>query len=129
MASLNITEVMKTDNDVKQLLENWELIDPPKSEIAKMILKDAEGINSGIQVRIMYGGLMFSVEGNDVGGVFLRKNHVSLEFSSGYLLTDSGNFLEGTGKFRRHLKLRTTEDVETKKVKEYFRQILQGELS
>ncbi|NRA87903.1 MAG: DUF1801 domain-containing protein, partial [Rhizobiales bacterium] len=50
----------------------------------------------------MYGGLVFELEeGNrktSIGGVFISRNHVSFEFSNGYLLKDDDKILEGGGK-------------------------------
>ena len=56
--------------------------------------------------RIMYGGIMFSLN-DDFGGVFVRKNHVSFEFGNGFAMADPDKLLEGSGKFRRHLKIRS----------------------
>lgn len=50
-----------------------------------------------------YGGIMFSLEG-DFGGLFVSKKHVSFEFTHGYQLSSTLK-LEGSGKFRRHLKI------------------------
>jgi hypothetical protein len=66
----------------------------------------------------MYGGIMFAVN-EDVGGIFTSKKHVSFEFSKGVNFKDPKKILEGTGKFRRHLKLITLDDVNIKNV-EYF---------
>jgi len=67
---------------------------------------------------MMYGGIMFSLE-DDFGGLFVRKNHVSFEFGSGVTMDDPDNILEGIGKFRRHLKIRSLADIKDKKV-EFF---------
>lgn len=72
----------------------------------------------------MYGGIMFS-SGFDFGGVFLRKNHISFEFGFGVRFNDPDGVLEGTGKSRRHLKLRSLEDIEIKKVAYFVEQALE----
>jgi len=46
-----------------------------------------------------------------------------LEFSNGYLFDDPKSLLEGKGKYRRHLKLRSLDDIETKKVDYFMKQI------
>ncbi len=71
----------------------------------------------------MYGGIMFSIE-DDFGGIFVRKNHVSFEFSSGSQMDDPNNILEGTGQFRRHLKIRSMADIDAKIVKFFVKQSL-----
>lgn len=73
--------------------------------------------------RIMYGGIMFSLI-EDFGGIFLSKNHISFEFGKGYVMKDPKNLLEGTGKFRRHLKIKSIEDIKNKDVDLYIKQIV-----
>jgi len=65
--------------------------------------------------RMMYGGIMFSL-GEDFGGVFAYKQHISFEFSKGYQMQDPEKRLEGKGKLRRHLKIRSLTDIEAKKL-------------
>ena len=65
----------------------------------------------------MYGGIMFS-QLKDFGGVFVYKNHISFEFSDGYRFDDATKLLQGSGKYRRHLKIKSRADIEIKKV--YF---------
>ncbi len=81
-----------------------------------------------VEERMMYGGIMFSLEddlGGDVdfGGIFSSKKHVSFEFSQGCDLKDSDSHLEGTGKFRRHLKIKALSDVTDKNVSFYVDQV------
>ncbi|MGQ1909231.1 DUF1801 domain-containing protein [Marinifilum sp. RC60d5] len=71
--------------------------------------------------RIMYGGILFSLE-EDFGGIFAYTNHVSFEFSVGFKFNDPDKLLEGKGKFRRHLKLKSLEEVESKKLDFFVKQ-------
>ncbi|WP_412552477.1 DUF1801 domain-containing protein [Shimia sp. MIT1388] len=68
--------------------------------------------------RSMYGGQMLEreagVAATAVGGYFGYKAHVSFEFSHGARLSDPDGMLEGSGKARRHLKLRSVEDIQAK---------------
>ena len=73
--------------------------------------------------RMMYGGIMFSLE-DDFGGIFVRKNHISFEFINGFTMKDPKKVLEGTGKFRRHLKIRLLEDIKDKNVDLFVRQVI-----
>ncbi len=73
--------------------------------------------------RIIYGGIMFSLDG-DLGGLFVYKNHVSFEFTEGFLMNDPKKLLEGSGKYRRHLKIRTLEDIKSKEVEFFVKQIV-----
>ena len=59
-----------------------------------------------------------------VGGIYVYKDHVSLEFSQGASFDDPDARLEGKGKNRRHLKLMTVEDVMGKGAEEFLKQAL-----
>jgi hypothetical protein len=84
--------------------------------------------NPKIRERVMYGGILFSLE-DDFGGLFVRKNHVSFEFAFGVQMKDPDTVLEGAGKFRRHLKLRSLKDIETKNVAYFVEQALTMEIN
>lgn len=72
--------------------------------------------------RIMYGGILFSLA-EDFGGIFAYQNHVSFEFSRGYQMDDPHQVLEGGGKFRRHLKIRSLQDIDDKQVDFFVQQV------
>lgn len=75
-----------------------------------------------------YGGEVFVPDAAHpkifVGGVFVYKDHVSVEFSNGATLTDPGGSLEGKGKARRHVKLRVLADIEGKDLSGFLHQTL-----
>ena len=77
----------------------------------------------GIWEKMMYGGIMFSVGEVKQCGIYIRKNHISLEFSKGYLLSDANEILEGVGHTRRHIKLHNLEEIETKEVASFLAQL------
>lgn len=66
----------------------------------------------------MYGGLIIeAVAGNSasrIGGYFFYSAHMSLEFTNGMALTDPEGVLEGKGKYRRHIKIRNRQEIESK---------------
>lgn len=72
--------------------------------------------------RIMYGGILFSLNGVDYSGLFVRKNHISFEFSNGYIMKDPNKSLEGRGQYRRHLKIKSQEDISNKDVAFFVKQ-------
>ncbi len=73
-----------------------------------------------------YGGEVMVPEADDpktfVGGLFLYKDHVSVEFSNGAGFDDPDDHLEGKGKARRHLKLRAMPAIEGKSLEYFLRQ-------
>ena len=70
----------------------------------------------------MYGGIIFSYNTKMISGIFVYKKHISLEFSLGFLMKDPDGLLEGKGKYRRHLKLYSLDDVTKKKIAYYVEQ-------
>lgn len=74
--------------------------------------------------RPMYGGIVFEREiGNPkscVCGLYAYREHVSIEFSQGAALEDPFAVLEGAGKYRRHIKLRSMSDILAKDVEGYI---------
>ncbi|MBK7502643.1 MAG: DUF1801 domain-containing protein [Polaromonas sp.] len=68
---------------------------------------------------VKYGGILFT-SGVQFCGVFAYKDHISLEFGHGAAIDDPYGYLEGNGKFRRHLKLLNADDIKTKKLDAYL---------
>lgn len=76
----------------------------------------------------MYGGLMIEITKGDpktrIGGFFVYKAHVSLEFTEGANLNDPKQILEGSGKYRRHIKLRSMADITAKDCRGFLSQAI-----
>lgn len=114
----------KSNNEGVQIfLEEFMMVDSEKFEILQNLRKIVFANFPEVNERIMYGGIMFSLE-DDFGGLFVRKKHVSLEFVHGAEMNDPKNLLEGTGKFRRHLKVRCLTDVQDKNADFFVKQSL-----
>nr|WP_086938257.1 DUF1801 domain-containing protein [Thaumasiovibrio occultus] len=79
-----------------------------------------------LQQEIKYGGLVFLQAGDLIGGLFSYKQHVSVEFSHGAGFSDPTAALEGGGKHRRHLKIRTVDDITTIDVSSFIKQAVKG---
>jgi len=71
---------------------------------------------------IKYGGLVFNKEKDLIGGIFVYKEHISIEFSYGVHLSDPSSVLEGKGKLRRHIKIKNLSDIKDKKVSRYVKE-------
>ena len=114
----------KSKNEqVQKFLDEIMKIDEEKFLILQTLREIVFSIYPKTSERLMYGGIMFSLE-DDFGGLFVRKNHVSFEFGSGIHMNDPFKMLEGSGKFRRHLKIRSLSDIEDKKVDFFVKQSL-----
>ena len=103
-----LDEIMMIDND------QYNTLIAIREIVFKTYPKTAE--------RIMYGGIMFSFDSEDFGGLFVRKSHISFEFSKGFIMKDPKKLLEGSGKFRRHLKIKSKEEVRNKDVDFFVKQ-------
>ena len=68
------------DEKVEKFLTNLRDADPDKYVIAERIRELYFSIYPDISKRIMYGGIMFSFKGKDIGGIFIRRYHISVEF-------------------------------------------------
>lgn len=73
-----------------------------------------------------YGGTLIEAVAGDpksaIGGLFIYAQHASFEFANGATFEDPNNLLEGKGKYRRHLKFVTAQDIESKQLEFYLRQ-------
>lgn len=77
-----------------------------------------------IQSENKYGGLLFKSGegGKHFCGVFVYKNHVTIEFGDGYKLDDPTGALAGKGKYRRNLKFTSLNDLDTELLKGFLDQ-------
>ena len=95
-------------------------------EITNAIDNIVAEVCPGAGRRPMYGGIVFETEPGVhktmVCGHFIYKNHVGLEFGQGYRFSDPESVLEGKGKYRRHIKLLSPDDIQSKLVHEMVEQ-------
>jgi hypothetical protein len=110
------------DENVQRFLDDMKEIDEVKYDILQACRKIVFTLFPNVNERIIYGGIMFKTN-EDFGGIFASKKHVSFEFGERYLMNDPEGILEGKGKYRRHLKLKTLDDVSAKQVKFFVGQI------
>lgn len=73
-----------------------------------------------------YGGTLFTVNPDEkegqFRGVFLYSQHVQISFSKGSQLNDPKKILKGSGKNRRHINFKQTDEVEFNYLKELLSQ-------
>ncbi len=120
---MNITMKKSEDKKVQQFLEEVMMFSDEQFDILQKLRSIVFNIYPKVNERMMYGGIMFSVE-TDFGGVFVRKNYISFEFVNGFTFEDPDKLLEGTGKFRRHLKIKSLSDINNKKVDFFVKQAI-----
>ncbi|MCP4009157.1 MAG: DUF1801 domain-containing protein [Proteobacteria bacterium] len=107
---------MKVDNSVKSFVDDTFSVDEEKGKLLlslqKIVLKICPAAEEGVK----YGGLIFNKNAELICGIFVYKKHISLEFSFGIEFSDPRGFLEGSGKYRRHLKIVNRKDIDKKDV-------------
>jgi hypothetical protein len=112
---MNISDNKKI-NDFLTDLENVS-VEKLKIVIAlrDLFLKESSNLVEDIK----YGGVVFSLSKGLIGGIYIYKEHISIEFSNGADFTDIDVVLGGKGKKRRHLKIYSQDDI-SDKTSEYF---------
>lgn len=101
---------------VSAFISELQSTSPEKHQMVESIRKIFLKTNKDFLEDIKYGGLVFNLSANLIGGIFVYKEHISIEFSNGVELPDPFGLLEGKGKKRRHLKIFEQQDIENKKV-------------
>lgn len=105
--------------DVQRLLRDLQLTHPELHAIVDGVRATVRSVAPQAAERVMYGGLLFSAP-EQFCGVFAYSAHVSVEFGKGAELEDPHRVLEGSGQFRRHIKLKTLGDIESKHLQHYI---------
>jgi len=107
-----MTSIKKSKNkEVQEFLDKIKMVNSEKSDILIKIRQIIFDTFLKAEERIMYGGIVFFFDNKMFSGLFLNKEHITLEFSKGFIMKDPHDFLEGKGKYRRHLKFRTMDDI------------------
>lgn len=113
---------ISADARVNDYLNDFVETFPESYEIIQTVRAIITDLFPQAQESIKYGGVVYFDEDDLFTGIFARKKHVSLEFVNGVDLKDPRRLLEGTGKLRRHLKLKSLEDITRKEVREFLQQ-------
>lgn len=113
---------MSKNIEIEKLLQDFELVNPPLVFIMRSLRKMVRKIAPDSEEKIMYGGIIYSIPERMFCGLFLRKNHMSVEFDLGFLLNDDDKYLEGKGKYRRHLKIHNEDEIKIKKVEKFVKE-------
>lgn len=107
-----------TADRVAQFLEDARFLGDERFKLVESLRKEVLSLDKSISEEVKYGGILFA-SSKPFCGIFSYAKHVSLEFSEGASLPDKRNLLEGEGKFRRHIKLLSQDDIAAKRIHEY----------
>jgi len=108
-----------TADRISKLLEDVRFLDQGRYELVQSLREIILGLAPSVTEEVKYGGILFS-NGESFCGVFSYAKHVSLEFGAGGSLPDRYGVLEGGGKFRRHIKLTSVDEIAGKHVRKYL---------
>jgi hypothetical protein len=113
---------------VDALLDDIRYINEAHYQLVQEVRALVHDLVKTVSEEVKYGGILFS---SDVmfAGVFAYKEHVTVEFGQGAKIQDTFGFLEGSGKFRRHIKLKVTSDIEDRRLADYVRLALEVEVN
>lgn len=103
---------------VQAWLDDIRLLYPERHALVTAIHERIIDAAPRATVEVKYGGLLFGSP-MPFCGIFVHRAHVSVEFSHGALIEDSAGLLQGAGKYRRHLKLTSTGDVDEKRLADH----------
>lgn len=104
---------------VQALLNDIRFVSEERHAIAQAVRAMVKASFKDTLEEVKYGGILFTA-GVQFCGVFVYKEHVSVEFGRGAKIKDPFGHLEGAGKGRRHVKLWTVADIENKKLAQYL---------
>ena len=96
---------MEANPRIDSFIQDLLFIDRDKGEIVTTLRKLVSAISPNVKEEIKYGGLVFVSDKRLVCGIFIRKNHISVEFDRGVELQDPDNFLEGSGTNRGYVPI------------------------
>jgi hypothetical protein len=109
----------KSIKPVDALLDDIRLLGQEQYDVVQAIRAIVKKKFKPFEEEVKHGGILIS-SGVQFCGIFAYSGHVSLEFGSGAKIVDELGHLEGSGKLRRHLKIVTVADIETKKLAAYL---------
>ena len=112
----------RTVNDprIKSLLADLHVLNAERHDLLLQLRQLILDLAPDIREELKYGGILFGTAEGHFCGLFAYRQHVGLEFSAGAALPDPEQLLEGSGRLRRHLKLRTAEDIAAKRVAHFL---------
>ena len=110
---------MAMAKSIEALVADIRLLGEEQFQIVQAVRTLTKKSVQHLSEEVKYGGILFA-SGPHFGGVFAYKEHVSVEFGRGAAINDLDGFLEGSGKDRRHIKLKSVSDISAKNLAKYL---------
>src|SRR5215213_3012637 len=109
--------------------EYVDLLSGPQKEVAARLRGIVRTRYPQLREDVKWHVPVYSLGTTPIVSIEGFKAHVNLMFFRGAVLRDRWNILEGTGKGVRHVKFRSTEDVDEGKIRELIDQALEQALA
>ncbi|MGJ8645976.1 MAG: DUF1801 domain-containing protein [Marinomonas colpomeniae] len=113
---------ISNSDKVNDFLSDIQSLSPEQFDMVIAVRDIFLKTNEKLVESIKYGGLVFNVSNALIGGIYIYKEHISIEFSNGAGFIDTDSILEGGGKKRRHLKVYSYDDIVQKNTKYFVNQ-------
>jgi len=113
---------MTPPTKIARFIEDVSTVNIEQAEMIRQLISLFAHTAPNATIDMKYGGIVFLINSKLKSGIFVRKQHISVEFGEGYQFDDPEQLLEGKGRFRRHLKLFDLSDIQQKNVKFFVTQ-------
>ncbi len=74
---------MGDNMSIEKLLADFDLMNPELAPVIRTLREMVLEIAPDAEEKVMYGGLIYQIPGRIFCGLFMRKQHVSVEFDRG----------------------------------------------
>lgn len=100
----------------------WEKEESNTNTLTKTVSKYIQSLVPELETVVKWGQGCFLYNGKPTLFIHTEPDHVQLGFFSGVTLADPNKFLEGKGKYVRHIKIVTKKDLQRKDVDVFISQ-------
>lgn len=125
LASIPASDSPMATQSIQAILDDFRYLNPHNADIIDAVISLVHKTIPDTTEEVKYGGILFT-SGVVFSGVFSYRGHVTVEFAHGARITDTAGFLEGSGKFRRHIKLHSLEHIKEKQLSQYLKLALKA---
>ena len=102
----------------------WEKEETKTNKLTVVVSKYVQAIAPILEKTVKWGQGCFLKKDKPTIYIHTEPNHVQIGFYNGVALKDPHKFLEGKGKYVRHIKIVTKNDLQNKEADFFIKQVL-----
>jgi len=102
----------------------WEKEESTTNKLTMVVSKHVESVAPDLSKTVKWGQGCYLKESTPVIYIHTEADHIQLGFFNGSALKDPSKFLEGKGKYVRHVKIVSEEDIQDKHVDQFIKQVM-----